>query len=74
MINNHSRATTAGTRERVASSRGPTVGDGRIKDDCQRQRRKEHPYRSFNRYNNLIGTRHIKLRPGCRLNGLRVIT
>ena len=73
MINNHSRATTAGPGMRGFKQEF----DGRQradKNDCQRQRRKEHPYCSFNRYNNLIGSRHVKLRPGCQLNSPRVCT
>gem|GEM_PF-5033940 len=49
-----------------------TVGNGRMKNTLPCQVTNEHPKCSFDRYNNLISSRHIKLGPRGRFNSLRV--
>ena len=34
----------------------------------------EHSFRSFDRYNNLVCSRHVELRACCRLNSLRIVS
>jgi hypothetical protein len=65
MTDPHSRATTAGTRDAWFQAGELTVGNGRIKMIASAIRANEHPYCSFDRYNNLVGSRHVELRPGC---------
>lgn len=43
MTTNHSRATTAGTRDAWLSSRGRTVGNGRMKIIASAKRRRSTP-------------------------------